>query len=106
MRKLFSVAACALTLVCAGASQAGPEARSFNTAPADQAAPRLQTALLSLENNRTMPRNNVAPEASARTLAPAAVDARQIEGSGTAGMLLAGLMVMGVIIKRRYGKGD
>lgn len=108
MRKTASIAACALALACAGMTYAANES---DTVPkvTSQISGRLQQLLQFVQGNPT-----VAPKAQtvfdgvssrSRTTVTNAPALQAEEQTGQA-MLLAGLLVMGVIIKRRYGKRD
>jgi hypothetical protein len=109
MRKIFSIAACALALTCAGTAQAANEADTVSSVT-NQISSRLQLLTQFVQGNpATAPKTQTAfdagtPSNRSRTTTNAPV-AQAEEQTGQA-MLLAGLLVMGVIIKRRYGKRD
>lgn len=109
MRKIFSIAACALALTCAGMTHAANESGTVSSM-ANQVSTQLhQWAQVLQGNPAPTPKTQMAFDAgstnSRNRTAAAGAPAQAEEQTGQA-MLLAGLLVMGVIIKRRYGKRD
>lgn len=111
MRKIFSIAACALALTCAGMTQAANESDSVSSVMS-QISGQLQQLAQFVQGNpsASTPKAQTAFDTAgvsnrSRTTAISAPAPQAEEQTGQA-MLLAGLLVMGVIIKRRYGKRD
>lgn len=110
MRKALSIAACALALSCAGMAQAANESDAVSSVT-NQISSRLQQLVQFVQGNpAAAPKTQTAFEAGSisnrsRTMAAGAPVPQAEEQTGQA-MLLAGLLVMGVIIKRRSGKRD
>lgn len=111
MRKIFSVAACAMALTCAGASYAAIDAAAVKPVNAPfsvRVSQQVQQFVNGLYGTPAATLKSAASyEGSSRSRA-AAVDSKAGGSSEPAGnaMLLAGVLIMGVIIKRRYGKGN
>lgn len=111
MRKIFSIAACALALTCVGMAHAANESDSVSSVTS-RIGGQLQQLAQFVQGNptATTPKAQTAFETAgssnrSRTAAASAQAPQAEEQTGQA-MLLAGLLVMGVIIKRRYGKRD
>lgn len=110
MRKAFSIAACALALSCAGMAQAANEADAVSSVT-NQISSRLQQLAQFVQGSpAATPKTQTAFDAGSignrsRTMGTGGQATQAEEQTGQA-MLLAGLLVMGVIIKRRSGKRD
>lgn len=111
MRKALSIAVCAITLASAGplaaleskalaplsdplSARIEQAVQLLRGAPAQGVKTQLGTAEANTGSSRSLTRTQGAQAAATE------------EDQGSYVMMLAGLMIMGVIIKRRYGKGD
>ncbi len=107
MRKALYVVACTLMLTSVGVSQASIDAPSLRPF-ADSVVARLHEvgAVLqyaTAENNIRLQTSFDTAASGARKIANA--QARP-DNEGNHAMLIAGLMIMGVIIRRRYGSRE
>ncbi|RCW76049.1 hypothetical protein [Pseudorhodoferax soli] len=109
MRNIFSIAACALALTCAGTAQAANESGTVSSVTNQITGQLQQLAQFAQGNPTTAPKTQTAFDAGgtgSRSRTAATAPALEAEEQTGQAMLLAGLLVMGVIIKRRYGKRD
>lgn len=104
MRKSLSVAVGAVMLACAGISQASIQP-SFLTPISDSLAAEYRQISKMMDGNPSNGRKtDVAYSISADRQARQVVAPPEEESNHA--MLIAGLMIMGVIIKRRHGNRD
>lgn len=107
MRKSFTIAAGTVLLACAGIAHASVQSSAL-TPISDTLAVHVQQVSQLLDSNapkslKTEVVYNGSGGGGNRNM-PAA--AASTDRDGNHAMLVAGLMIMGVIIKRRYGKND
>lgn len=108
MRNAFNLVVCTLALVSAG-PLAALESKSLSPLP-DPLSARFEQAVQLLRGNPATgvkTQLGTAADAGGRSLTRTqATPTNTEQGRGDYVMLLAGVMIMGVIVRRRYGRGD
>lgn len=108
MRNAFHLVVCTLALVSAGPLTA-LESKTLSPLP-DPLSARFEQAVQLLRGSAdsgVKTQRGTAADAGGRSLTRTqATVANPEQGRGDYVMLLAGVMIMGVIVRRRYGRGD